>query len=146
MATKSPSCRPSAAAEAVLVTPEPLSLDAALLRFENPQDGAVSAFLGVVRDREAGRPIRAIRYEAYESMAVKELAKIAAEAKASWKVAVVIFHRTGRVAVSEPSLVVVVRGKHRKEAFEASRFVVDQIKERATIWKVDYEWADGGAG
>ena len=145
MATKSLSCRPSAAAEAVLVTPEALSLDAALLRFESPEDGAVSAFLGVVRDREDGRPIRAIHYQAYEAMAAKELAKIAAEARASWKVSVVIFHRTGRVAVAEPSLIVAVRGKHRREAFEAVEFVVEQVKQRATIWKVDYEWADGGA-
>lgn len=141
MATRSPSSPPSAAADAVALSAEPLALEALLRRLEGPEHGAVVSFLGVVRASEDGSPIRAITYEAYPGMASKQLAEIVREARERWPIEAAVSHRVGRVAVSEPSLAVVVRGAHRREAFDACQFVVDQIKARAAIWKVEYEWA-----
>ncbi len=140
MAMRSRSCRPSAAAEAVLLTEEPLSLEAAVRRFASRKDGAVVSFSGTVRDSEGGAPLRAITYEAYEGMALKELRRIAREAEERWGVRVAVQHRTGRVAAGEASLVVASHGAHRGEAFAACQFVVEQIKARAAIWKVGYEY------
>lgn len=143
MATRSLSCPPSAAVDAdgaVTLSEAPLSLDALLRRFESPRDGAVVSFQGVVRGSEDGAPIAAITYESYQGMARAELSRIVREARERWPVAAAVAHRVGRVAVAEASLVVVVRGAHRREAFEACQYVVDQIKARAAIWKVEYEW------
>lgn len=142
MATKSHSYRPSAADDAVLLTEEPLNLEAAVRRFESPKNGAVATFLGVVRDTERSSPIRSITYEAYQGMAESELGKIVREASNRWSVEVAVQHRTGKVAVGNPSLIVACCAVHRKEAFEACQFVVDQIKARVTIWKVEYEWTN----
>lgn len=143
MAMKSLSYPPSAAAEAdgaVTLSAQPLSLDAMLRRFESAQDGAVVSFQGVVRGTEEGAPIAAIAYEAYQGMALAELSRIVREARERWPVTAAVAHRTGRVAVSEASLIVAVRGAHRREAFEACQYIVDQVKARAAIWKVEYEW------
>ncbi|MBI4061074.1 MAG: molybdenum cofactor biosynthesis protein MoaE [Elusimicrobia bacterium] len=140
MATKSRSCRPSAAGEAASLSAKPLNLGVVMRRFKSPRHGAVVAFLGVVRDSERGSPIRSIAYEAYQSMAERELGRIKSEARTRWPVEITVSHRTGKVAAGEPSLIVAARGSHRREAFEACQFVVEQIKARAAIWKVEYEW------
>ena len=142
MATKSHSCRPSAADDAVLVTESPLSLEAAVRRVQSPESGALAVFLGVVRGIERGRPILSITYEAYQGMADRQLCKIARQAGERWNSEVAVSHRTGRVPVGESSLVVACSSAHRREAFEACRFVVDQIKARVMIWKVEYEWVN----
>ncbi len=141
MAMKSHSCRPSAADDAVRLSAKPLSLEAVLRRSRNPEHGAVVTFLGIVRNSERGRLIRSITYEAYHDMAERELKRIVREARQRWPVEVAVSHRTGKVAVAEPSLIVASFGVHRREAFEACQFVVEQIKARVTIWKVEYEWA-----
>jgi molybdopterin synthase catalytic subunit len=105
--------------------------------------GAVVTFEGVVRGEEAGARIAAIIYEAYEPMAEREIAKIVDEARARWGAAIEVRHRVGRVAVGEASLVVACGAGHRREAFEATQWVIDRIKALAPIWKTTFE--AGGA-
>ncbi len=101
------------------------------------QSGAVVTFFGVVRaDQEADRQTAALFYEAYEAMAEKELAHLVALTSHRWPVTcVVVQHRIGRVQTGAIALLVVVAAPHRAEAYAASQFLIDRIKQDAPIWK-----------
>jgi len=103
------------------------------------KSGAVVTFSGNVRDSEKGEAIRAIHYEAYTSMALKEFRRIAGQARRRWGVRAAVRHRVGAVPAGESSLVIAAAGKHRSEAFEACRFILEEIKTHAPIWKVRFE-------
>lgn len=123
-----------------------LPIDAAALRarLEHPAAGAVCVFEGVVRDHNEGRAVAGLRYEAYPELAVREGARIVAEARARWSLlAVACVHRTGELAIGELAVWVGVAAAHRAEAFEACRFLIDETKARVSIWKHE-GYADGG--
>ncbi len=106
--------------------------------------GGVALFLGVVRDNsEAGR-VDEIDYEAYESMAEKELLQAEEEVKRMWPQTrkVNVIHRLGRLSVGEVSVAVAVSSPHRAEAFAACRQAIERIKHDAPIWKRE-RLADG---
>jgi molybdopterin synthase catalytic subunit len=110
----------------IAVTAHPLPVDVAIEWVTTPGSGAVVCFLGVVRDRSEGREgVRGLTYEAYEAQAERRLS-----------------HRVGELALSEPSVAVVVSSPHRPEAFEAARFCIDTLKETAPIWKREH-WEGG---
>ena len=138
--TKSHSCRPIAADKTSWLTEFPLSLDDAVRRVFEEDLGAVVTFSGTIRKMEKGRPIASIAYQAYSSMAEKEISRIVGQAKEFWAVKAEVKHRLGKVAVGESSLMVACSAVHRREAFEACRFIVDKIKREVPIWKVGYEW------
>jgi molybdopterin synthase catalytic subunit len=99
----------------------------------------VVTFEGRVRNQTGGRRVRFLEYEAYESMAASELERIRDEALRRWPLrSVSIVHRLGRVEIDEPSVFIVVGAGHRAEAFEACRWVIDTLKNRAPIWKKEY--------
>lgn len=101
-----------------------------------PEDGAVVLFLGVVRDHNDGRPVRGVRYEAYEAMASRVLAEIAAEAAATLGTdRLVVVHRVGELEIGEPSVAIAASSPHRAEAFDAARAVIEAIKVRLPVWK-----------
>lgn len=107
--------------------------------------GAVVTFLGVVRDFSDGRKLLYLEYEAFPEMAEKKLAEIVQEVKERWNLEdVAAYHRTGKLKVGEVSLVVAVAAPHRREAFEACQYAIDQLKDRAPIWKKEV-WEGGGA-
>ncbi len=113
------------------------------------EDGAVVVFDGMVRDNSRGRRTLYLDYEAYEEMAVRQLRKLAVEARRSFGVhRVTIVHRLGRLEVGETSVLIVVAAAHRAQAFDACRWLIDTLKKSAPIWKretfVDGAvWADG---
>jgi molybdopterin synthase catalytic subunit len=114
--------------------------------------GAEILFLGVVRDINLGRSVTAVAYDAFPPLAEKTLATIASEAKEKWgDLQIAIFHRTGKLSVGEVSLAIAVSSKHRDESYQASRYVIEEIKERAPIWKKEFytdgesEWLKGHA-
>ena len=110
-------------------------LDAADLEFSGTE-GAVLDFFGVVRTIENDRLIDGIEYEAFESMAERQLALIADEARASFGlVSVIIHHRTGFVRAGEASLFVRVSAGHRRAAFEGSSLIIERLKQAVPIWK-----------
>lgn len=128
---------------ALLATPLPT--EAAVAWATTPASGAVVCFLGVVRDHADGRRgVVGLGYEAYEAEAARVLGEIAAEARVRWPDVsrVALLHRTGELALSEPSVAVVVSSPHRDEAFAAARFCIDTLKESAPIWKREH-WSDG---
>ncbi|MEP7078950.1 MAG: molybdenum cofactor biosynthesis protein MoaE [Chthoniobacterales bacterium] len=102
----------------------------------DPQAGALVEFRGVVRLTEGDAQIEGIEYEAHRSMAEHQLRAIANEAAARFDLLqVTIIHRLGFVPVGDASLYLRVTSAHRAAAFEASQFIVDQLKQRVPIWK-----------
>ncbi len=107
--------------------------------------GAVVLFLGTTRRFTASRETTNLEYEAYNEMAVSTLAQIAESALQRWPVCqVAVIHATGDVPMKQASVCVAVSTPHRADAFEAGRYVIDALKEEATIWKKE-RYADGSA-
>jgi molybdopterin synthase catalytic subunit len=108
-----------------------------------PESGGIDVFIGTTRNQSRGRGVSALEYEAYEPMALKIMELIEREACDRWPLQrVSIVHRLGRVEVGEASIVIAVSSAHRKEAFEACRFLIDRLKQDVPIWKREY-LADG---
>lgn len=129
----------------VELTGGPISTDRVLRAVADPRAGAVVLFLGVVRDNARGRRVDHLVYEAYETLARREMAKIAAAVTERWPVTrIAIVHRTGRLEVGEPSVAVAVSAPHRREAFEAGRYTIDTLKQTVPIWKKEV-WEGGAA-
>jgi molybdopterin synthase catalytic subunit len=106
-------------------------------------DGAVVTFLGLVRNHNMGRSVRYLEYEAYEPLALKAFARIAAEIGDRWPSArLAVHHRVGRLEVGEASVAIVVRSPHRGDAYAACRYTIERVKQIAPIWK--REFFDGG--
>jgi len=109
--------------------------------------GAVVTFLGTTRETSPDdpRPVAALEYEAYESLAVAEMERIAGETRERFgPLGIAMVHRTGRVALGEPSVAVVVAAPHRGAAFDACRYAIDALKARVAVWKREV-YRDGGA-
>ena len=107
--------------------------------------GGISVFLGTTRaERNTdGRGLMALDYEAYAEMATQQLRDLAKRAREKWPIIrVAVLHRVGRVALGEPSVVIAVSTPHRHEAFEACRFLIDELKRDIAIWKKEI-WSDG---
>ena len=114
-----------------------------------PEDGAVAIFEGIVRNNSRGRRTLYLNYEAYESMAITELEKLAQTALEKFKVRDVrLVHRLGRLEIGETSVLVVVASAHRGPGFDACRWLIDTLKKTVPIWKKEHfadgaVWADG---
>ncbi|HLY10996.1 MAG TPA: molybdenum cofactor biosynthesis protein MoaE [Planctomycetota bacterium] len=121
------------------ITTDPLSIDEAVAAVRRPDCGAISVFVGTVRDHHDGKKVTSISYSAFKEMAEKEFAAIAAEAAVRWKTgAVYIAHRTGPLGIGEASVVIAVSAAHRAEAFEACRYAIEALKKMAPIWKEEF--------
>lgn len=123
----------------VRVTDEPLALAALLDRVRDPGAGAIVTFSGVTR------AVDELDYEAYVPMAESKISQILAAATARHGLcSAVAEHRIGRVALSEPSVLVAVSAPHRAEAFAGAREIIDEIKAQVPIWKKEGgEWVKG---
>ena len=119
------------------ITTEPIDEPALLAaRTASTATGAVVSFLGVVRDREADEPIRALEYEAFVPMAEHQFHKLFDELENRWPVASIrLVHRIGQVKAGEPSLWVEVTAPHRGEAFAGCQWLIDEMKRLVPIWK-----------
>ena len=106
--------------------------------------GALVTFVGRARDRaDDGREVLGLEYEAYPEMAAGVLAEIADEAEGRWTgCSVAVVHRVGPVPIGEAAVAIVTAAAHRSDAYDANRFVIEAIKERLPIWKLE-RFADG---
>lgn len=121
----------------------PIDRDALEEAMAGAGHGAVVTFVGRARDRaDDGRVVIELAYEVYPEMAAAVLAEIAGEAEERWPATVAIVHRHGVVPIGEAAVVIVTAAMHREEAYEASRFAIEAIKERLPIWKRE-RFADG---
>jgi molybdopterin synthase catalytic subunit len=115
-----------------------------------PDSGATVVFLGTVRDHsERGEGVTHLEYEVYAGVVETAIREIVDEAAAKWPVlSVAVEHRSGVVLLGEASVAVVVASGHRADAFDAARFIIDELKTRAPIWKKEHwpggaEWSQG---
>ena len=125
------------------ITHDPIEPAEVLARVGHEEDGAAVLFLGTVRNHADDRPVHGITYEAYEEMAAPVLAEIAREAAeilGTDRLAVV--HRVGELAVGAHSVAIAASSPHRAQAYEASRYVIEEIKKRLPVWKKEH-YADG---
>ncbi|EGL81725.1 molybdopterin biosynthesis MoaE protein [Caldalkalibacillus thermarum TA2.A1] len=127
------------------VVPEPISIEEVVAKVIHPHAGAINTFIGTVREITKGRKTLYLEYEAYVSMAEKQLFKIGQEIAERWPEArVAISHRIGRLEISDIAVVIAVSTPHRADAYEASRYAIERIKEIVPIWKKEF-WEDGEA-
>lgn len=133
-----------------LVTSDPINPARMLGGALSPADGAALLFWGVVRQENDGRAVSRLEYSAYAPMAEKEMLRIADEARERFGTgAIHVVHRVGTLEIGEASVAIAVASPHRAEAYEASRYVIEQLKQRVPVWKregyVDgeTEWVPG---
>ena len=133
----------------ITITEKPIDVDKLLDYVSDQSSGASVLFTGTVRDHNEQDKVSKLHYETYQEMAEKILQEIENEIHAKWKInKFIAIHRTGTLKVGEVSVAVAVSSGHRKEAFEACKFAIDSIKEKAPIWKKEFaesgaEWLDG---
>ena len=121
----------------------PIDANEAIRAVSHPGAGGIATFLGVVRETNEGRRVLRLEYEAYASMAEKELARIASEIVAEADgVRVAALHRVGMLEIGDVAVVCAASAPHREEAFVAARKLIDRIKARVPIWKREH-YADG---
>jgi molybdopterin synthase catalytic subunit len=137
-----PNRRPTAVL--IAVGPEPIDGGALADRVASPGAGAVVLFLGTVRDHSPGKQgVTHLEYEAYGEVVEEKMAEVVAEAAARWPLeAIAAVHRVGSLTVGETSVGIAVAAAHRAEAFEAGRFLIDEVKRRVPIWKKEH-WPGG---
>jgi molybdopterin synthase catalytic subunit len=125
------------------ITTDVLDLAALVRLVEGAGSGAVTSFLGLVRDHNQGRRVTHLVYEAYEPLAVRALDRIVDEARQRWPtVSLAMHHRTGRLEIGEASVAIAAASPHRADAFAACRYAIERIKQIVPIWK--HEYFDGG--
>jgi molybdopterin synthase catalytic subunit len=106
-------------------------------------DGAVTTFLGLVRNHNVGRRVTHLEYEAYEALALRAFDRIAAEVATRWPGArMALHHRIGRIEIGDASVAIAVASPHRGDAFAACRYTIERVKQIVPIWK--REFFDGG--
>jgi molybdopterin synthase catalytic subunit len=128
-----------------------VSLDAVVREVATDAAGAIATFTGTVRNNARGRNVEYLEYEAYEGMAEKMMEELAESLKAKYDIErVAIHHRTGRVEIGEPSVVIAVSGAHRADALAACKEAIDTLKETVPLWKKEIyeggeEWIGRGS-
>jgi molybdopterin synthase catalytic subunit len=120
----------------IKIDKQPLDLQACVEWVTTPESGGINVFVGTVRNETKGRKVVALEFEAYETMAVKELQKIGETAIQKWPVQkIAIHHRIGTLKVGELPVIIAVSAAHRAAAFEACRYIIDTLKITVPIWK-----------
>ena len=130
------------------IGPEPLALEPLIAAVidrgdASGSDGAVTTFLGLVRNHNIGRRVHHLEYEAYEPLALRAFERISEEIQARWPgVRLALHHRIGRIEIGGASVAIAAASAHRGHAFSACRYAIERVKQIAPIWK--REFFDGG--
>ncbi len=118
-----------------------------------PGHGAADLFIGRVRDINQGRQVRAVSYDLHAVLCRNVFIEICNQAREQWGETINLWlaHRYGRLEVGEASVIAAASSRHREESFRACRFLVEEMKHRAPIWKQEHyidgdsEWVQGHA-
>jgi len=120
----------------VKILTEQINIQSCIDWVASPEAGGIDVFIGTVRHATQGKKVVRLEFEAYESMALSEMQKIANDIKEKWPVhKVMIWHRTGVLSVGEVPVVIAVSAAHREAAFDACRYAIDALKQTVPIWK-----------
>lgn len=123
----------------VELTEQSISTEAMLRRVIAPESGAALLFVGTTRQWTHGLETAYLQYEAYRDMALSEMSRLEVQARSQWNlIDVQIIHRLGNVAIGEVSIAIAVSSPHRKAAFQAGEWLIDQFKQVVPIWKKDF--------
>ena len=142
---------PPVSGGAFRLSSDPLSLDAVVEEVRSERAGAIATFVGTTRVESRGRTVLYLDYDAYEEMAEQVMAAIGAELSGRYELCeIAIHHRTGRVEIGEPSVVIAVSAPHRQGALAACKDAIDTLKERVPLWKKEVyeggeEWIGRGS-
>jgi len=126
------------------LTDQPIDITAGLQQAEDDGAGAVNSFIGTVRNQSTGRRVVRLEYEAYDSMALHQLRKVAEQAQEKWPMLrkVVVIHRKGTLYIGDVAVLVAVSTPHRAESFAACQYIIDTLKQVVPIWKKEF-YEDG---
>jgi molybdopterin synthase catalytic subunit len=120
----------------IALSAEPLSPQACIDKVMSPECGGIDVFIGTVRNATKGKKVLWLEFEAYESMAIKEMNKIASDAMEIWPIHnISIHHRTGKLSIGGLPVIIAVSAAHRAAAFDACRYIIDTLKQTVPIWK-----------
>ena len=121
------------------ITDQVINLCDVLSFCQSPKAGAVVLFSGEVRNHHNDRPVSHLFYEAYVPMAERMIREITEEAVLKFRLhSAICIHRIGKLEVGECAVVVVTASSHRKEAYEANKYIIDRVKHEAPIWKEEH--------
>jgi len=125
------------------ISKEPINIQQVIDKVIQREAGAITTFIGTVRELTYGKKTLFLIYEAYEAMAVKKLEQIGTEIGERWKGSkVAITHRVGKLDITDVAVVIAVSTPHRADAYDANRYAIERIKEIVPIWKKEH-WEDG---
>lgn len=132
------------------VTTETLDLMNAYNIVDDGANGAVTSFVGVVRDRNQGRDVLGVTYDCFDALGDTTLKKLCTEAAEKWgPINVYCWHHKGRLEVGGISVIIAVSSPHRDESFKACRYIIEEVKHRVPVWKKEHyvdgdsEWTEG---
>ncbi len=118
---------------------EGIDLNKVYKELAHPAAGGMCLFVGTVRDNSLDKEVTDLFFETYDEMAILEMEKIEEQAIEKWGLEkAIIIHAIGKKSVGEPVVVVGVASAHRKEAFPACQFLIDELKKTVPIWKKEY--------
>src|SRR5260370_36511766 len=118
------------------LTRSPISLDVLVAEVSSSACGGTCLFLGTVRNGRDEQGVTAIEYSAYEDMVDAEFGRLLADARGRWPDArIAVRHRLGTIPVGEASIAIAAAAPHRAQAFEACRYVIEEVKRREPVWK-----------
>ncbi|WP_286180167.1 molybdenum cofactor biosynthesis protein MoaE [Neobacillus cucumis] len=125
------------------ISMEPIQIQAVIDKVIQREAGAITTFIGTVRELTKGKKTLFLIYETYEAMALKKLEQIGQEIEQRWEGSkVAITHRVGKLDITDVAVVIAVSTPHRADAYEANRYAIERIKEIVPIWKKEH-WEDG---
>ena len=120
----------------IKISVDPLQIQSCIDWVMSPQCGGINVFIGAVRNVTKGKKVVRLEFEAYESMAMNEMNKIAKDVLKKWPVQkILIHHRTGILQTGEVPVIIAVAAAHRDAAFDACRYTIDTLKQTVPIWK-----------
>ena len=120
----------------IKITDRPIDPSHVIDLVKTPDSGAINVFVGTVRNSAKNRDVKELEFEAYDTMAIKEIDKIIAQAKQKWPIsAMAIYHRVGVLGIGDIPVVIAVSTPHRQQGFEACQYAIDTLKETVPIWK-----------
>lgn len=125
------------------ISETPIIVDEVTEKVVSRNAGAITVFIGTVREMTKGKKTLSLQYEAYPAMAIKMFEQIEREMLEKWpETKLAITHRVGKLDISDIAVVIAVSSPHRKIAYEANEFAIDRIKQIVPIWKKEH-WEDG---
>jgi molybdopterin synthase catalytic subunit len=123
----------------IALSDQPLSLDDCYQSVQHPECGGICLFVGTIRNHNKGADVTHLEFSSYDSMAMKEMRRIAGESLEKFDLrAVTMHHRKGDLAIGDIAVIIAVSSVHRKAAFEGCEWLIDELKKSVPIWKKEF--------